>query len=128
MSSDSANVIDLSFGTTILIRNIYSDNSYQIFLPTLTNLRAQLGVSSPAPFCVPIRITIAKDSPHNIRLCPQSKAGNPVSVAEAGMLIDNDGNEWNRSIINMAPGDTVSFFLIYTLSTGYYAQLATWMN
>lgn len=129
MGSDSANVIDLSFGTTILIRNIYSDNSYQIFLPTLTNLRAQLGITSTSkPFCVPIRITIAKDSPHNIRLCPQSKAGNPVSVAEAGMLIDNDGNEWNRSIINMAPGDTVSFFLIYTLSTGYYAQLATWMN
>jgi len=128
INSDSANVIDLSFGTTILIRNAYSNNSFQIFLPTLTNLRAQLGVSSSAPFCVPLRITIAKDSPHNIRLCPQSKAANPVSVSEAGMLIDNDGNEWNRSIINMAPGDTVSFFLIYTLSTGYYAQLATWMN
>jgi len=43
-------------------------------------------------------------------------------------LVDNDGNEWSSSIITIYSGDTISFFLTYTTYSGYYAQLATWMN
>ena len=103
-------------------------NNFNFFLPTLSQVRAQLGLSSSDSFCIPIRIGIEKSSQYGIYLKTQNKASTPVSDAEGGMIGDNDGNEWGSSNISMAKGDVLRLSLTYTVYSGYYAQLDTWMN
>lgn len=123
-SGNSTNVIDLSFGTTICLRNNKSDG-FQYFLPTLSQVRSQLGISSSDSFHIPITVYVAKDNPKWLRLCTANKSANPVSAAEGGMLVNYNGGEWEGSMRVMNVGDNVRLILTYTHYTGYYAQVVS---
>lgn len=121
-SGSTANAIDLSFGTTVCLRNNASDN-FQYFLPTLSQVRAQLGIGSGESFHIPITVYVAKDNPKQLRLCTANKSANPASAAEGGMLVNFNGGEWESSMHAMDRGDNVKLVLTYTGYTGYYAQV-----
>lgn len=125
--NNSTNVIDLSFGTSIVIKSAVDNFSF--FLPTLSQVRAQLGITSSDSFCIPIRIGIEKSSQYGIHLKTQNKASTPVSNAEGGMIVDNNGNEWyGSSDILMEKGDVLRLSLTYTVYSGYYAQVDALKN
>lgn len=119
----ATNVLDLSMGTTFILYN-GSDADVQCFIPTLTEIRQQLGITGGGDsFCVPFRIMIAKDSPRGIFISSQSKAKQPVPVAEGGIIVQNDGEEWDGSLKKVEKGDILAFSLCYTPTAGYYCQL-----
>lgn len=120
--SGDTNVIDLSFGTTIfLYTNL--DTEPQFFLPTLTNIRKQLGITDTSQhFCIPIRICVRKDS-NCIRISTTYKALNGTTAAEGGIFVNNDGGEWENTYRNMCCGDALQFLACYSPSTGFYYQL-----
>ena len=116
------NALDLSFGTKFLLYTSLSTNP-TFFLPKLSDLRKQLGITSTLqPFCVRVSITARRDS-NFFYIATTYRAANASTLAEGGILINNDGDEWGGSMRKMGPGDCVVFDLCYTLTTGYYAQL-----
>jgi hypothetical protein len=110
--SGSANVLDLSFGTTFLIKNTYQDD-YWFYVPKLSQVREQLGITDNSqPFCVPIRIMVSAGS-RSIVIASQ-KYISSVSDAEGGTFRLSDSfQEWNSSRVTMAIGDMVEFYLCY---------------
>ncbi len=122
------NVLDLSFGTTFILGTTLSTEP-QFFIPTLTEVRRQLGVSTTDEFAVPIKIIARKDT-NNFRISSQiNVASNPPSDAEGGKFVDNNGNAgWENSDVTMASGDVIEFILCYTATTGYYIQLTNIRN
>lgn len=120
------NLIDLSFGTTVLLydsagpqtsgkRRTYT----AFFLPTLSEARQQLGISdSTKPFAILVTVIARKDS-KDFMICSQKSKPN------GGELVDSDGGEWDNSHHIMGPGDCCTFSLCFTPTTGYYIQLVS---
>ena len=116
------NLIDLSFGTTVLLydgagpQTSGRKRTYTaFFLPTLSEAREQLGISDPEkPFSILVTIIARKDS-KDFMICSQKNA----------ILVDSDGGEWDESHHIMGPGDCCTFSLCFTLTTGYYIQLVS---
>lgn len=120
------NLIDLSFGTTVLLydsagpqtsgkRRTYT----AFFLPTLSEARQQLGISdSIKPFAILVTVIARKDS-KDFMICSQKSKPN------GGELVDSDGGEWDESHHIMGPGDCCTFSLCFTPTTGYYIQLVS---
>lgn len=120
------NLIDLSFGTTVLLydsagpqtsgkRRTYT----AFFLPTLSEARQQLGISdSTKPFAILVTVIARKDS-KDFMICSQKSKPN------GGELVDSDGGEWDESHHIMGPGDCCTFSLCFTPTTGYYIQLVS---
>lgn len=128
-ASGNVNVLDLSNGTTLLLYTSIAPKTeghtktYQsFFFPTLTKLRYQLGISDTATsFSVRVVIIARKDT-QDYMICTQ-KGISGVTDAEAGKLVDNNGNEWQSSHEIMGRGDVTIYSLTFTPTTGYYVQL-----
>ena len=128
-ASGNVNVLDLSNGTTLLLYTSIAPKTeghtktYQsFFFPTLTKLRYQIGISDTATsFSVRVVIIARKDT-QDYMICTQ-KGISGVTDAEAGILVDNNGNEWQSSHEIMGRGDVTIYSLTFTPATGYYVQL-----
>jgi hypothetical protein len=129
--SGDTNILDLSFGTIFLLHTSVAPTTSgntrtyaAFFFPTLTELRHQLGITSTSEsFAVRVIIISRKDT-EDYMICTQ-KSNSSVSASEAGILADNNGNEWHSSKNVMGKGDCSIYCLCYTPTTGYYAQLIT---
>ena len=124
--SDDVNLIDLSFGTTVLLYDGVGPQTSgrkrtytAFFLPTLSEARQQLGISdSIKPFAILVTVIARKDS-KDFMICSQKSKPN------GGELVDSDGGEWDESHHIMGPGDCCTFSLCFTPTTGYYIQLVS---
>lgn len=122
-NSGGANVIDLSFGTTILLYS--SGDGMQFFLPELSEVRAQLGIKDTSQiFCTPFTVIVRKDS-NTIWIATKNKSLNPIAASRSGIIVDNNGNEWKGSNVDSASGDVTKFAACYSPTTGFYYQLLT---
>lgn len=112
-SASSSNLIDVSRGTTIVVRNTYSDSG-AVYLPTRAQLCQQAGRSSSDAFAVPITVVNSRYSTHNVYLTVQSSS-------DGGQIVDNNANELSGSKVIMGKGDSFVALLV-NCSSGYYIQ------
>lgn len=132
--SGDATVLNVSFGTTFLLFNRASE-SHDFFFPKLSQIREQLGISDKTKsFCVPVRVICGSGS-SDCCISAASAASNSPGEEEGGSIVDNNGN-WNyknnkhygANRMALGAGDSWSFALIYTPSTGYYIQILNTQN
>lgn len=129
-----ATSLDLSFGTTFLLINS-SGSSHDFFFPTLSQLRQQLGISDKSiSFCVPVRVICGSGSA-DCCISAASAASNSPGKEEGGSIVDNNGNwdyknnkSYGANRMALGKGDSWSFALTYTPSTGYYIQILNTQN
>ena len=132
--SGDATVLDVSFGTTFLLFNRASE-SHDFFFPKLSQIREQLGISDKTKsFCVPVRVICGSGSA-NCCISAASAASNSPGKEEGGSIVDNNGNwdyknnkSYGANRMALAAGDSWSFALVYTPSTGYYIQILNTQN
>ena len=132
--SGDATVLDVSFGTTFLLFNRASE-SHDFFFPKLSQIREQLGISDKTKsFCVPVRVICGSGSA-NCCISAASAASNSPGKEEGGSIVDNNGNwdyknnkSYGANRMALCAGDSWSFALIYTSSTGYYIQILNTQN
>ena len=132
--SGDATVLDVSFGTTFLLFNRASE-SHDFFFPKLSQIREQLGISDKTKsFCVPVRIICGSGS-SDCCISAASAALNSPGKEEGGSIVDNNGNwdyknnkHYGANRMALGAGDSWSFALIYTPSTGYYIQILNTQN
>ena len=132
--SGDATVLDVSFGTTFLLFNRASE-SHDFFFPKLSQIREQLGISDKTKsFCVPVRIICGSGS-SDCCISAASAALNSPGKEEGGSIVDNNGNwdyknnkYYGANRMALGAGDSWSFALIYTPSTGYYIQILNTQN
>lgn len=132
--SGDATVLDVSFGTTFLLFNRAS-KSHDFFFPKLSQIREQLGISDKTKsFCVPVRVICGSGS-SDCCISAASAASNSPGKEEGGSIVDNNGNwdyknnkHYDANRMALGAGDSWSFALIYTPSTGYYIQILNTQN
>ena len=132
--SGDATVLDVSFGTTFLLFNRASE-SPDFFFPKLSQIREQLGISDKTKsFCVPVRVICGSGS-SDCCISAASAASNSPGKEEGGSIVDNNGNwdyknnkHYGANRMALGAGDSWSFALIYTPSTGYYIQILNTQN
>lgn len=131
--SGDATVLDLSFGTSFLLINNVSE-SHDFFFPQLNQVREQLGISDAASFCVPIKVICGSNS-NKCCISAASAASNSLGKEQGGSIVDNNGNwdyqndkSYGKNRMALAKGDSWSFALIYTPTTGYYIQILNVQN
>lgn len=132
--SGDATVLDVSFGTTFLLFNRASE-SLDFFFPKLSQIREQLGISDKTKsFCVPVRVICGSGS-SDCCISAASTASNSPGKEEGGSIVDNNGNwdyknnkHYGANRMALGAGDSWSFALIYTTSTGYYIQILNTQN
>lgn len=132
--SGDATVLDVSFGTTFLLFNRASE-SHDFFFPKLSQIREQLGISDKTKsFCVPVRVICGSGS-SDCCISAASAASNSPEKEEGGSIVDNNGNwdyknnkHYGANRMALGAGDSWSFALIYTPSTGYYIQILNTQN
>ena len=132
--SGDATVLDVSFGTTFLLFNRASE-SHDFFFPKLSQIREQLGISDKTKsFCVPVRVICGSGS-SDCCISAASAASNSPGKEEGGSIVDNNGNwdyknnkHYGANRMALGAGDSWSFALIYTTSTGYYIQILNTQN
>lgn len=132
--SGDATVLDVSFGTTFLLFNRASE-SHNFFFPKLSQIREQLGISDKTKsFCVPVRVICGSGS-SDCCISAASAASNSPGKEEGGSIVDNNGNwdyknnkHYGANRMALGAGDSWSFALIYTPSTGYYIQILNTQN
>lgn len=132
--SGDATVLDVSFGTTFLLFNRASE-SHDFFFPKLSQIREQLGISDKTKsFCVPVRVICGSGS-SDCCISAASAASNSPGKEEGGSIVDNNGNwdyknnkYYGANRMALGAGDSWSFALIYTPSTGYYIQILNTQN
>lgn len=127
-SYSSTNIIDLSFGTTILLYDAVGATQFgktPFFFPTLSALRDQLGITDTSQsFTVIVTLIARKDSKTFVVATQKGTQGD----AEAGSIINNNGDKWGSSNPQMGAGDCHIYALCYTPTTGYYVQLVSSQN
>lgn len=132
--SGDATVLNVSFGTTFLLFNRASE-SHDFFFPKLSQIREQLGISDKTKsFCVPVRVICGSGS-SDCCISAASVASNSPGKEEGGSIVDNNGNwdyknnkHYGANRMALGAGDSWSFALIYTPSTGYYIQILNTQN
>ena len=132
--SGDATVLDVSFGTTFLLFNRASE-SHDFFFPKLSQIREQLGISDKTKsFCVPVRVICGSGS-SDCCISAASAASDSPGKEEGGSIVDNNGNwdyknnkHYGANRMALGAGDSWSFALIYTSSTGYYIQILNTQN
>jgi hypothetical protein len=132
--SGDATVLNVSFGTTFLLFNRASE-SHDFFFPKLSQIREQLGISDKTKsFCVPVRVICGSGS-SDCCISAASAASNSPGKEEGGSIVDNNGNwdyknskHYGANRMVLGAGDSWSFALIYTPSTGYYIQILNTQN
>lgn len=132
--SGDATVLNVSFGTTFLLFNRASE-SHDFFFPKLSQIREQLGISDKTKsFCVPVRVICGSGS-SDCCISAASAASNSPGKEEGGSIVDNNGNwdyknnkHYGANRMALGAGDSWSFALIYTSSTGYYIQILNTQN
>ena len=132
--SGDATVLNVSFGTTFLLFNRASE-SHDFFFPKLSQIREQLGISDKTKsFCVPVRVICGSGS-SGCCISAASAASNSPGKEEGGSIVDNNGNwdyknniHYGANRMALGAGDSWSFALIYTPSTGYYIQILNTQN
>lgn len=132
--SGDATVLNVSFGTTFLLFNRAS-KSNDFFFPKLSQIREQLGISDKTKsFCVPVRVICGSGS-SDCCISAASTASNSPGKEEGGSIVDNNGNwdyknnkHYGANRMALGAGDSWSFALIYTPSTGYYIQILNTQN
>lgn len=132
--SGDATVLNVSFGTTFLLFNRASE-SHDFFFPKLSQIREQLGISDKTKsFCVPVRVICGSGS-SDCCISAASAASNSPGKEEGGSIVDNNGNldyknnkHYGANRMALGAGDSWSFALIYTPSTGYYIQILNTQN
>lgn len=132
--SGDATVLDVSFGTTFLLFNRASE-SHDFFFPKLSQIREQLGISDKTKsFCVPVRVICGSGS-SDCCISAASAVSNSPGKEEGGSIVDNNGNwdyknnkYYGANRMALGAGDSWSFALIYTPSTGYYIQILNTQN
>ena len=120
------NVLDVSFATTFTLRNATSDSALGFYMPTLAEIRRQLGITDTSEeFCVQINIFAASSS-ENFLLCSQYVVDSSISKAESGRFVNNDGGwDYANNKITFGQGDCWSFSLTFMKSVGYYFQITS---
>lgn len=132
--SGDATVLNVSFGTTFLLFNRASE-LHDFFFPKLSQIREQLGISDKTKsFCVPVRVICGSGS-SDCCISAASAASNSPGKEEGGSIVDNNGNwdyknnkHYGANRMALGAGDSWSFALIYTPSTGYYIQILNTQN
>ena len=132
--SGDATVLNVSFGTTFLLFNRASELN-DFFFPKLSQIREQLGISDKTKsFCVPVRVICGSGS-SDCCISAASAASNSPGKEEGGSIVDNNGNwdyknnkHYGANRMALGAGDSWSFALIYTPSTGYYIQILNTQN
>lgn len=132
--SGDATVLNVSFGTTFLLFNRASE-SHDFFFPKLSQIREQLGISDKTKsFCVPVRVICGSGS-SDCCISAASATSNSPGKEEGGSIVDNNGNwdyknnkHYGANRMALGAGDSWSFALIYTPSTGYYIQILNTQN
>ena len=132
--SGDATILNVSFGTTFLLFNRASE-SHDFFFPKLSQIREQLGISDKTKsFCVPVRVICGSGS-SDCCISAASAASNSPGKEEGGSIVDNNGNwdyknnkHYGANRMALGAGDSWSFALIYTPSTGYYIQILNTQN
>lgn len=132
--SGDATVLNVSFGTTFLLFNRASESN-DFFFPKLSQIREQLGISDKTKsFCVPVRVICGSGS-SDCCISAASAASNSPGKEEGGSIVDNNGNwdyknnkHYGANRMALGAGDSWSFALIYTPSTGYYIQILNTQN
>jgi hypothetical protein len=132
--SGDATVLNVSFGTTFLLFNRASESN-DFFFPKLSQIREQLGISDKTKsFCVPVRVICGSGS-SDCCISAASAASNSPEKEEGGSIVDNNGNwdyknnkHYGANRMALGAGDSWSFALIYTPSTGYYIQILNTQN
>ena len=127
LKNGNPNLIDVSFGTTIVVNSTETDNA-GLYLPNRDELLAQTGRDKTDSFVVPIKIICSKDSSHQYLVCTRDKVPDiTMSSEEAGVITGNNGGELSSSKVRMDKGDTLELALIY-LSGTYYIQRTSYLN
>lgn len=114
----SVNVIDLSFGTTIVVQN--SSGYYTLYVPELSTIRQTLEIGSSDTFVIPITIIAAKSNSNKTALCFYDSVNQTYSQNAANFINYNGQNFGYK--IDLEAGDIARIALIYDGST-YYAQI-----
>lgn len=113
--SNPQNLIDFSYGTSVLVYNTYK--YVYVNLPSLNSIQLLLG--NTKSFVIPFSVTISYNSTANIDL--RFQTGDSTLN-----FLDKDGHSFGSSDrILMGISDTVQMLLIYD-STNYYAQVLSY--
>ena len=128
--TSTVNLIDISFGTTILVKNDSTER--HVFLPSLSQVRSQGGFSASDYFCIPITIVAERNSGAFFYVSTQAKEFTISPVDDCGEIYDNNGvagfsNYKVGNSVKLAAGDCWHFALVYS-SSGYYIQVLTYGN
>ena len=94
-----------------------------------------MGISDKTKsFCVPVRVICGSGS-SDCCISAASAASNSPGKEEGGSIVDNNGNwdyknnkHYGANRMALGAGDSWSFALIYTPSTGYYIQILNTQN
>ena len=129
-NNTKANIIDISRGTTILVKNDATER--HIFLPSLSEVRTQGGFSKDDYFCVPITVFADRNSSSYIYVSTQSTEFTENPVDDCGEICNNDGegghsNYGKGNSVRLGAGDCWRFALVNS-SSGYYIQVLTYGN
>lgn len=111
LNADTVNVLDFSFGSTVLIYNTTAKRT--IFLPTLDNMK--LLMNATGVFCVDICLLGRYDITQNYTIAFQP--------GQTSLYFrDSNGGKY-ADAIPMGAGDVLKIILIYD-GSNYYAQLS----
>lgn len=108
-NADSVNVLDFSFGTTVLVA--VSQKNRTVFLPKLSMMKAMLNTTSK--FISPVTIVAQYNNSENFNLT--------FTDGETSLYF-RDYNGKQKNTHSMGPGDVFSILLIWD-ETNYYAQM-----
>jgi hypothetical protein len=111
MDLSSVNVIDLSFGTNIIAKNM-TGTDRNIYLPTLANMK--LLMNSDAPFVTHVKVNTQFNNSGQVYLGFQD--------GETTLYFRGYQGEQAYTTISMGPGDSAQIQLVWD-GTNYYAAL-----
>lgn len=127
VTETDAEDIDISKGSTIILRNGDGSKVRWYFIPTYEKACQQLGVDGGIAFAVTIKLLCALSvNGCSNKACIANRAEDgtgKVGMEQAGRFIDNNGNEWGIGSRYLEQGDCMEIALVYTPETGYYAQV-----
>lgn len=96
INTSTVNLLDFSFGTTVVVSN--STSSKYVYLPTLSNMR--LFLNTTGNFCIPVTIIAQYDNTHSFNL--------GFNDGDSSLYFRNGkGNKW-KEYVSMSKGNALS--------------------
>lgn len=119
INTSSVNVMDLSFGTTVVVQN--STENMAFYLPKPSTIRQIFGLSSSSPYVIPITIIAHKGVSKNFLVVAWNSAETTYSQ-DASTFINYNGGNHSHYYVEMGAGDILKLALIYD-GTNRYVQI-----